>query len=257
MTVDARDPVYVDTDGTVVYRASALGMCLRALVAARQGCPPCPPGAKQAADQQAGIDYETVVLHKLTRMGFEISHQQREYDLPVSEGVIVRCHVDGLVTRVENDGASTSVLEVKSVAPSTFKLWQRKRFDAFPGWGYQLGVAMLASNLPGLMVVANRQTGVLHCHVVESASYPYLLMIQERIRTAGTYLDNQDEAPCPATFPCLYFYLHDSNISGEGPVLTPEATPEHIRVVLREARQNASGAILERVEERLREVGEL
>jgi hypothetical protein len=152
------------------------------------------------------------------------------------------------------------VLEVKSVAPSTFKLWQRQRqrFDAFPGWKYQLGAAMLAANLPGLLVVANRLSGLLHHHQVESVSYPSVLELKGRVAAPEAYQrDNHLLPPCPESWNCPFFYTHDHGLHGEGPVLRPNETPEHIRVVLREARRHASGAILERVEERLREVGEL
>lgn len=255
MTIDDRAPVYQDGD-LWVYRASALGLCLRALTAARQGCPPCPPGAKQAADLQAGIDYETVAYYKLRKAGYEISREQEEIDLPAGPGRVLRMHIDGVADRITPDGLECTVLEIKSLAPSTFKAWQRGRFQSFPSWGYQMGAAMIATGREGLMCVADRSTGIWGIH---GCAMPPILMGEmcdriadvERLAAVGTL------PPCPATFPCPYFYLHDHNISGEGPVLSPEATPEHIRVVLREARQNASGAILERVEERLREVGEL
>jgi hypothetical protein len=249
VNVDTRAPVYLEND-LVVYRASKLGLCLRALAAARQGCPPVPPSAKHQADMEAGQAYESIVLARLAAMGHDVSWCQQEHDLPVAEGIIVRAHIDGVVTRISQAGTVSYVTEVKALAPSTFRAWRARGFQAFPVWAWQLAVGMHATGLSGLMAVADRTSGVLSLLEVERPPRT-MLEIERRVAQAEELAATGSLGECPEAFPCFWFYAH------EVPVLTPEATPEHVRVVLREARQKASGALLERVEERLREVGEL
>lgn len=246
--IDTRAPVYVDGD-LVVYRGSKLGLCFRALTAARLGMPGVPPSAKHQADMEAGQSYEAVVYAKVGAMGFDVSRVQDEVELPAAEGCVIRAHLDAVVTRITRRGTLTNVCEVKALAPSTFRKWRSQGFLNFPGWAWQLAVAMHATGLPGLMVVADRSTGILSLSDVLEPPVS-MLLLEERVARVEELAVTGELAPCPEAFPCPWFYLH------RGPALTPAATPEHVRGILREAHERAVGPLRERVALRLAEVGE-
>lgn len=249
----AAPAVYLDTDGTPVYRASKLGLCLRALTAARLGMPGVPPSEKQERDMAAGQAYESVIYHKLERMG-EVTDRQRRYELVLKDAV-VRIHIDGIGHHIRRQGVTSHVLELKALAPSTVRSWRSRRFVNFPTWAWQLSVGMHATGLPGLMVIADRVTGGILLDEVDEPPHD-LAAIEERVDEVEHYARTGWLAECNGAFFCSWFFLHDSGYAGEGAVLRPEATPPHVRGILRLAHAKALGALRERVELRLAEVGE-
>lgn len=246
--MDTRPPVY-EEEGITYYRASSIGMCVRGLVAARLGMPGVAPSEKRQKDMDAGTQYEPIALTKLQRMGYDVGHRQERFELPVAEGVEIRGHIDAVATTIGTRGTTSYVVEVKSLAPSTFRAWRARHFETFPQWSWQISAAMHATGLAGLLVAADRTTGALSC--LDMAEPPWNRRhVELRVQAVENLAREGDLGPCLELFPCSYFYLHDC------PVLTPARTPEHVRVVLREAFERSTGGFRERMALRLAEVGE-
>jgi len=113
---DCRPITYVEDDGTVVYRASAIGGCRVALIASRLGIEPAgPPDAVREAATQ-GVELEDVALGRLLLDGWDLEQGQRqvEREVRLSSGTtaLVRGHVDSIGD--PRDGGGACVVEVKS-----------------------------------------------------------------------------------------------------------------------------------------------
>lgn len=125
-----QDWTYVE-NGVVVYRASALGGCIRSLVASRLGETPTRPGeALQAAmDASSSVEATTIAAY-VRETGHEVVWQQKEVELEVvayesdQPLVIVRGHIDGL------DKVTDDILEVKSLGLDLFAKWNSGGVDA-------------------------------------------------------------------------------------------------------------------------------
>src|SRR5918992_1081323 len=91
---DDRPSVYVEGD-RVVYRASAVGGCLRALVACRLGYTPLPFDEGSELRMNEGVLHEPAILAALEKDGWIVAGQQREVELTVGGTIVIRGHIDG------------------------------------------------------------------------------------------------------------------------------------------------------------------
>lgn len=85
-------------DDTITYRASALGSCMNALVAARLGYREMPTPPKLKKIFEAGNALEDIAIAKMLDMGFPIADRQREVVLQVTDTIAVVGHIDGRTT---------------------------------------------------------------------------------------------------------------------------------------------------------------
>lgn len=235
---DNRPSVYRE-GADVIYRASALGSCVRALLAFYDGVEPrrkkeMTELLELAADE--GDVHEEAVRAKLVREGFEILATQEEFSLQIIPHAFVRGHTDGRIKppagfpEIKTD---ETLLEVKSKSNKQFELWLLKRWEAFPGHAYQITAYMEA--FPGrdvLYIVKQRETGK-DDRVIIPAGHPPIpfkavrqkVIAVEIARVSGTTpqcdLLPQQQWMCPVWF------LHD-----EKDIQTAELTPEMIKVML-------------------------
>jgi hypothetical protein len=201
---DHRADVYVEGERTI-YRASALGGCVRALVAARTGYTPVAPTDKQRRYMAEGVLHEPAVVGWLEAEGWAMGRTQDQVELEVAGHLTVRGHTDGVGTRA----GSERVVEIKAPGQDTWKKFVSQGIKASRRYEWQLSVYMHALGLPGLFVAKNRNTGEVH--VIEVDEPPIgLTAIKARVIKVEAAAARGDLMACdPMAYPCGFYYLHD------------------------------------------------
>lgn len=233
---DNRPSVYREGPN-VIYRASALGSCVRALLAFYDGVEPrrkkeMTELLELAADE--GDVHEDAVRSKLVKEGYRILTTQEEFSLQIIPHAFVRGHTDGQLAPSKFHGFKTKevLLEVKSKSNKQYELWLAKRWEANPGHAYQITSYMEA--FPGrdvLYIVKRRETGEEDRIIIPAGAPPIpfkavkqKVIAVEIARVSGTTpacdLTGQWQYFCPVWF------LHD-----EKDIETAELTPEMIKVM--------------------------
>lgn len=204
-----RGPVTL-RDGLVIYNASSLGSCVRALMAARVGFPPQPwPEVTKGYFEEGRVN-EPRIIEVLERAGWEITHTgegQLELDLPVMEGVIVRCHPDGLARA---RSGKEYVLEVKSFGKPNLERLNAQGLPGFPRYAWQTSVESAVTGLPCLFVVGDKTTEPIETSEnVFPTSYTREQII-ERVLLIESMARKEGLPPCDVSdYPCPFFYLHE------------------------------------------------
>lgn len=205
---DDRGSVYMEGD-RAIYRASAIGACLKELWAYRMGSftPLAVPDAMQARFDDGHL-HEGAVLEVLAdRHGWALQDaSQDEIEMDVSSQVAIRGHVDGVGV-----GDCKRVIEIKALAQSTFDEWRAKRWESTLGVKYakQLTVYMAALGLPALFVVKNKNSGALDILHVDEAPAD-LVAIQAHVLQVEGYARRGDTPPCETpSWICPFRYLHE------------------------------------------------
>ena len=227
---DDRPAAYRETiDGTEVsiYRASAAGMCVKALVASMQGRRPAPhQKASEILDLAAseGNLHEEVVVDKLKAEGYRIEDQQPEIMLQVIPRVYLRGHLDGL--GYPPRARKQRVFEVKSMSDSVFAKWKKypSAIEALLGgefdrYAWQISVYMHATGLPAIYVAKNRSSGEVRIEEIASPPIEWS-KIRRRIIEAEKWRKKDPELPdcdvdAGARFFCPFPYLHDDQVFGD------------------------------------------
>lgn len=198
---DDRPAAYED-NGKVVYRASALGGCLVALAAARQGFE-AKPYPKQALEVfEAGNKAEEWFFGERAPEAFG---RQEEVELAVTGRIVVRAHVDAY--------GDCCGVEVKSQTAKDWETWTPDWFTSNPLWvkyAWQVSVMMLATGMEWDVVRVDREQWRDACWTVEK---PFFTLDDVRARVfEAEALAREPELKCPAgEFFCAYPYLHATN----------------------------------------------
>lgn len=203
---DDRPSVYVEGDRTV-FRASALGGCLRALVAARLGYTPLPFDEASELRMGEGNLHEPAILSWLEAdQGWMVGRRQEELEVLVGQRLVIRCHPDGVAVRRDD----SRVAEAKAMGADPFKRWVTEGFSAFDRYAWQMSVEMLSADLPGLFVVKNRNTGEHHVTLVDEMPVP-AAKIKARVAQVEAIAQRGDFPDCDTAYlwNCPYRYLHD------------------------------------------------
>ena len=177
-------------------------------------------GVEVAEYFREGVRLEEVVLERLRALGWVITDQQLELDIPVMRGIILQGHIDGFVDNVR-------LLEVKSMRPQSFEAVLEKGWDA-PGllqkYKWQLsvyliglrerqrnplieGVVAIIDSDPDIQDDDERRLTFLH---FEQPFHPRPEILG-RVLTAEAWV-KRGEVPvdCDARmFPCPFFYLEE------------------------------------------------
>ena len=166
---DCRPITYVEDDGTIVYRASAIGVCRVALIASRLGIDPAgtPDQVREAAAQ--GVELEDVALGRLLLGGWELEQGQRlvEREVPLSSGAtaLVRGHVDSIGD--PRDGGGPVVVEVKSRSERDFARLVAEGLAAIPeSHQWQMSAYAHALGLERVAYVAISRANPADLHVL-------------------------------------------------------------------------------------------
>ena len=206
---DNRPPVY-EEDGRWVYRASAVGgMCDRALWLARTGVERSPtPEGLQTAYLESANNEELAIAMFTDEYGVTVDQQQREYEIDVCDGVVVRGHVDGV--GYDTVLGRTGVVEVKCIRVDD---WDERSTTMYPSWEPQIQLGMKGLNLPFTWVVYGRKVD----GVVDRLSYSVVerrprvvAEIMRRIRRIEQMVDDSAPPVCDKErWGCPYWTLHE------------------------------------------------
>lgn len=152
---DDRGAVYVEPSGVVVYRSSAVGGCIKGLVAARKGLQPLPWTDDTLRRFEDGHLHEPAILREVEKQGWIITGQQDTVELEVMKGVLIRGHIDGIAT----DGLKSYVADAKAVSKGSYEKFKSQGIRVFPQYIWQLFTYMLAMELPGMFAFKNKDSG--------------------------------------------------------------------------------------------------
>lgn len=203
-------PIVSVEDGRAIYRASSLGMCDRALIAARMGMTPAAPPQWLQAKFDEGHALEQSILNRVSdRTGYPVTAAQEPVEIAVDEFALIRGHIDGRTM-----GAG---VEAKALGPDLTKEWLRgsgQFFATHPLYRDQLTVYMAGTGwLPFFYAVWDKANEELHLELIEEppgdidAIRDRLHQIDEQGRAGSLPVD------CPnPSFPCPFYYLpgHES-----------------------------------------------
>jgi hypothetical protein len=198
-----RPDAYVDTDGAVTLRAYAIGKCSRALWAALNEVESLAPSEHLETIFAEGHLHEEAVRQLLVSEGAEID-AQHEVTLWVIPGELkIVGHLDGII---ENWG---QIWEGKALGKDGFRRFQNVGFDAYPEYPWQISTYMIATELPALYTVKNRDSGEIIRLVLDT---PPISRAEINAKAIGVYTawKNQEMPACdPERFLCSYSFLHD------------------------------------------------
>lgn len=196
----------------IIYRASSLGNCVRALVADKLGHEEV---RKQEhtdlLDRSAreGNLHEGWVKEWLSNTrGYRVVREQEEIEKIVMPNVVIQGHVDGVIVGMNHPVGS--ILEVKSMSTKQFAKWNRHRWVQFPRYAYQISFYMIAMGLPAFYVVKRREDGHLHEMEITEPPVPWQDM-KNKVLRAERHRRKAQYPPCDANqqWGCPFFYLHE------------------------------------------------
>lgn len=205
-------------DGRWSYRASALGHCAEALLAARQGFQGMAPPPKMQAVFDDGKRAEPHILARIAdEHGWKLAVNQLVLDpLTVGTQAIVEGSIDAFGT---HEFYGPAGVEVKNVAQSTWDNWHRHHWGdpLFAGYSWQLSVYWHALNgtffeqagtVPILFGIHNKATGDIDLTLISEPLVP-LARIVARVMEIEIRARRGDTPICTTPrYPCPYWYLH-------------------------------------------------
>jgi hypothetical protein len=161
-----RPVVFSEARGTV-YRASGLGGCLNALVAARKGYDAIPPPTMLQSVFARGHEAEIQVVQRAVEEGTDITNRQEVVELVVTEQpkVVVRGHLDGRI--------GDRIAEIKSQDQQHWDMFEKWGWERgwFPQYKWQVSVCMIAANAECYLIRYNRETEQWKWSIVREPFY--------------------------------------------------------------------------------------
>jgi hypothetical protein len=201
--------VTVNGNGTIEYRASALGGCEKALLAARLGYDAIPlrPDTPILKTFAAGhrIEDEVLAAHFP-----HVTMRQEEVRLAITNRIHVVGHIDGF-----NDG---ELLEIKSQNQQEFERFELNGWETglFPKYKWQVSAYMLGLGMqPRLRLIRalrdenGEWTGKMSQYLVHFPFYSEQHIRERILKIEAMAATGVLLADCIPSFPCPYFYLHD------------------------------------------------
>lgn len=259
---DNRPARYIDAEGTVVYRASALGMCDRIFAALDQGYDPLahPEWFQRVLDEGTEMEDQIREMWE-ARSGQVVENTQGEVELEVMDGVVIRGHIDGEVV-----GMST-LFEAKKFRPSTWEKFKRQGVECQPNYPMQTSIYMLGRGLTAMSFVGGLYDPDAN-EIIDVFDHQYLappinlLAIRKRVAKLEGIINSGVhvmEVSCPSTamYPCPFYYLHDDD--SPQPKERPGddiITPILVEWVRLEAEKAEPAAEVRRIEARMKELKE-
>ena len=212
---DDRPNVYVENN-TVVYRASSLGHCPRALLAARRGMEPLPFPDFMYDRFEEGNRAEPIIMARFQsdNPDWKLDGSQDEISLLIGSNVIVRGHIDGFAVRKhDNKGC---VVEAKALGPDWFNKFTKKGLAGLPdSYAWQVAIYMHATGADCAVLVAGEK---INGEIVDASKFHYLWIdtppftleqIVDRVKAIEGKATDGDWPECLNEWLCQYPYLHD------------------------------------------------
>lgn len=192
-------------DGRIEYRASALGGCDMALLAARLGydAVPLKPDASimKVFDRGKRIEFDYLQSHR------QIREMQQEIYLDITGRLKIIGHIDGY--------EAGNIVEIKSQNRVAWDEFESKHWSAglFPKYKWQVSCYMHAYEAPlKLIRVLVDDNGVAKEENISYVDEPFYSLSEIRariLRVEAAAATGVLSAECNKMFPCQYFYLHD------------------------------------------------
>lgn len=217
---DNRPVRYVEDDGTIVYRASGLGMCDRIYAALEQGYEPAshPAWFQQVLDE--GTAMEDPIRQKfMEEYGEVVEGDQQEVELQIMDGIVIRGHIDGKIGGKSAD--EDALWEGKKVRPSGWEAFKRKGVEWHKNYPMQVSVYMHALKVERLFFTGGlydpEKQEILETHTHAYHQPPVnMLGIRKRIAKLEGLIDSGKhvmDIACPSTpdYPCPFYFLHDDD----------------------------------------------
>lgn len=225
---DNRGPVYREGDKWI-FRASQFGHCINQLLYHGRGYDPVPfpDGIKQA--MQEGNEWEPKIIQYLRRKEIQgdpltmwsIYANQREYDLELLPNLVIRVHIDGIGRKFSSSPVPIIqtdfpyVHEYKAFGPDLTSIFTKSGLENLPAYRYQLSIEMLATGLPGLFFVLDKEhstptTQHIIWRLYETPPIPKVQIVK-RLLLLNRLLESGDKIPCEAEsdgFFCPYYKFH-------------------------------------------------
>lgn len=218
---DNRPSVYLEGESTVVYRASALGRCLRSLWAARSGMDrmPVPEIVQRGMDE--GTALEPVILDILySKHDFTYGFQGQQFVVELNVGawngktLIVRGAVDE-IGKPSTAQYTPRPIDVKALPESDVKDLHNHGISAKPGYEWQLSVYDLGYDGGGvLMPIFHKGTWEIEPWSLELRHATKTLdQIRDRVlQVEEAFHSGTMPEDCDGNFACQYPYLHDQTV---------------------------------------------
>ncbi|MGC9030085.1 MAG: hypothetical protein ACP5LD_10485 [Desulfomonilaceae bacterium] len=218
---EVEHPIFYFDGERPVYRASAVGQCLRALTAARIGYEPLAQTDFLALAAKEGKRHEEWIIGEMTAEGWTITRRQETINirLPAFD---IRGHIDGVAVWRSGENAAKYLLEIKTMSRFRFSTFKRQGFAAFPEYAAQVTVYHKAIQLPILYMVKCRDTGEIDRYELPKPPktfeevYDRLLTV-EILGRKGRLADPPNDCQPFDRNNCPYRYLCESERRGWAP----------------------------------------
>lgn len=220
---DDRPNVYTE-NGITVYRASALGSCIRSLVLARRGIDPQPhPDWLLEAFAQGHAHEEEILRRFEVDQDYTLDGAQQEVELRVTPTVIVRGHLDGR-TRM---ATGLCVVDAKAVQEVTYQKIEK----GWPVYDWQTSAYCAAIEADQYCLACGIKDPDDGWTLTDVTRYVWgkpkytrrdiVLRVLEIERLAKG--DDLPACPVPPDYPCPYYQFHDEAEEPEFVELTGQA----------------------------------
>jgi hypothetical protein len=218
---DNRPAVYVE-ENNVIYRASAIGGCLKALWAARSGLDrqPLPQVVQQGMDE--GTALEPVILNLLYEdHGFTFGYQGQQFQVELNLGawngktLIVRGAFDEIGAPA---GQPHRPIDVKALGEDDVRALRIKGITSKPRYAWQQSVYAHGYGAPAVyMPIFHKGTWKIESWSLQPIPPAYTVdQIRDRVlQVEEAFAEGKMPDQCPADYGCAYPFLHDQNISNE------------------------------------------
>ncbi len=241
MPQDNRPAVYSEGE-SVIYRASALGHCLRSLWAARCNMDrrPIPEVIQQGMDE--GTNLEPIILDLLyEKHNFTFAYGsqfQLELNIGAWNGktLIVRGKVDEIGSVA--DLSRNRPIDVKAFTEDDVAKYRNRGFAAFPRYAWQQSVYDHAYGADGFyMPIFHKGTWEIEPWTLHPLHAPHTLEeIRNRVLSVEEFFyTNTMPEQCDRNFACVYPYLHDDKLTDTLPDGSELLVKARIRLSQREA----------------------
>lgn len=187
----------------IVYRASSLGSCVRALVAQRRGEPENETPSLVQSWYDRGIAHEDECVAAMAQ-DWLVTDQQAETETHIAPDVVVRGHLDGIC---QDESGSNRVLEIKS--PPSWAKWRDAHLRGdysdplMSRYAWQISAYMAATGLEA--VVACVDDGTVKTFGIEVAPYT-VEDIRKRVLSVEFMVETGVWPECTSRdFPCPFF----------------------------------------------------
>lgn len=250
-------------DGTqrVVYRASSLGMCDKAIVAVALGFEPQskPDWFQEVLDEGTNAEPIIAAMYE-AEAETEITDDQKQVKLEIMDGVWIYASIDGLIW----DSGRPRLWESKKFRDSTWPNALKQGVEVNKNYPMQVSAMMHAlsdeydTDVELDFTIGHMDTAT--GEIVEIANHHYIdppvnrLAIRKRIAHLEKLVAAGDLAgtpcPMPLMYPCGFFHFHDDAVEGLAEI------PADVTLELLIAEYEAADATRKELEKAVKEASE-